>query len=114
MRTIDSLILRVVTIGYPCARHPVIRTCEVFNSSIALQSLPFINFSKRCDEMPPGLGLQRLPRTFSIMGPSTEMLARGVAMDLGMRSASQGCFSSSPDVGRSLGFLKRPSLLRKG
>lgn len=33
------------------------------------------------------------------------MLVRGVAICLGMRSASQGCFSNSADVGRSLGFL---------
>ncbi len=40
-------------------------------------------------------------------GPSTEMLARGVAIALGMRSTSQGWFNSSADVGRSLGFLNR-------
>ena len=49
--------------------------------------------------------------TRKMVGPSTEMLARGVAMDRGRRSASQGCFSSSADVGRSLGFLYRQASL---
>ena len=64
-----------------------------------------------CDARTSGSGLEGLLLTFSIMGPSTEILAKGVAMDLGMRSVSHGCFSRSADVGRSLGFLDRQLIL---
>ena len=52
----------------------------------------------------PVYGLERLHCTFSTMGPSTELSAKGMAMALGMRSASQGCFSKSIDVGPSWDF----------
>ncbi len=88
-----------------------VRTLSSLQSVMIAECAGFVVWVKQRLSIRLGNGLERLPCTFSMMGPSTEMLAKGVAMDLGMRSASQGCFSNSADVGRSLGFLyEQPSV----